>query len=339
MISFNIHFLSKFLSKQNYSSVVVLTDTHTRRYCYPILQEIIGKYEPIEICIRPGEKHKNLETCREIWDKLGIKGVDRNALLINLGGGVVSDMGGFVAALYKRGIDCINVPTSLLAMVDASVGGKTGIDFNGFKNYLGVFQEPALVLIDPIFLKTLPLNHLYAGWAEMLKHGLVADKKYLLNLMQHSRLEEIHQQQWKKMIKKSITIKQAIVEKDPKDKGLRAILNFGHTIGHALETHYLLHEKQWLLHGEAVAIGMRQEAHISYHMGKLSKEELLMIDYCLDQYYQPLFEKTRKVLVSKKWQKYLVQDKKNIAGKAYFSLLKKIGKGDFHCLVDINKVP
>lgn len=338
MISFNIHFLSKFLSKQNYSSVVVLTDTHTRKYCYPILKEIIEKYQPIEISIKPGEKHKNLDTCREIWHKMGLKGVDRNAVLINLGGGVVSDTGGFAAALYKRGIDCINMPTSLLAMVDASVGGKTGIDFNGFKNYLGVFQDPVLVVIDPFFLKTLPVNHLYAGWAEMLKHGFVADKKYLLHLVQHTTLEEIKLAQWKKMIKKSIAIKQAIVDKDPKDKGPRAILNFGHTIGHALETHYLLQEKDWLLHGEAVAIGMRQEAQISHVMGKLSKSDWLMIDYCLDKYYQPLFEKTSKVLAAKKWHKYLVQDKKNIAGKAYFSLLKKIGKGDFHCLVDINKV-
>lgn len=338
MISFNIHFLSKFLSKQNYSSVVVLTDHNTRKYCYPILKEIISEYNPIEVSIKPGEINKKWETCMEIWDKMSSKAIDRNAVLINLGGGVITDMGGFAGALYKRGIDFINIPTSLLAMVDASVGGKTGIDFNGYKNFLGIFQSPELVIVDPVFLNTLPVNQLYAGWAEMLKHGLVADKKYLLNLIQYPALEEINPRQFKKLIKKSIAIKQGIVEKDPKDKGVRAILNFGHTIGHALETHYLLDQKDLLLHGEAVAIGMKQESILSYDLGKISKEDMLMIEYCLDKYYQPLFEKTAKVLKSKKWLKYLEQDKKNSNGKLNFALLKKIGKADFQCVVDINKL-
>lgn len=336
MISFNIHFLSKLLSKRNYSSVVILMDNNTEKHCYPLLLDLLKGYPVVKIVLTPGEIQKQWISCEKILDVLIKNNIDRSAVILNLGGGVITDMGGFVASVYKRGIDFINLPTTLLSMVDAAVGGKTGIDYKGYKNFIGVFQNATSVIIHPLFLETLPQNQLYAGWAEMLKHGLIAHKKYFFDLIKQEKPEEIKIGKWKKLIKTSLEIKQEIVEQDPLDKGLRSLLNFGHTIGHALETFYLLNSKKPILHGEAVAVGMLEEAKLSVVHGQLSHEDYLTIENALNKYYATLFSEVSKVVNDKKWIKYLLHDKKNSSGKLKVTLLKKIGKGMHHCAIDIN---
>lgn len=240
---------------------------------------------------------------------------------------MVTDIGAFLASIYKRGIDCVHVPTSLLAMVDASIGGKTGIDVQGYKNLLGSFYMPRLVIIHQEFLKTLPSNQLYAGWAEMLKHGLIADAKYFKELCSAADVSNISSVLWKKWIQKSLQIKGDIVAQDPTEKGLRKILNFGHTIGHAIETYSLLHHKKPLLHGEAIAYGMLREAELSMVHAGLNPKEFEFIKARLYQFYGKLFKKVEQQIRDEDWKPYLMQDKKNKNNIVRYALLKAIGKG------------
>ncbi|MEM8969941.1 MAG: 3-dehydroquinate synthase family protein, partial [Bacteroidota bacterium] len=226
--------LADLLSKSSFSQVAVLVDENTRQHCLPLIQEVLPpEYTLVEI--KSGELNKNLDTCAHIWAQLTEQHFDRKALLINLGGGVIGDMGGFCAATYKRGISFVNIPATLLAQVDASVGGKLGIDFRGFKNHIGLFQEPQQVLIDAAFLRTLPEQELRSGFAEVIKHALIHDSVYWNKL----RGASLAQQPWTEHIRHSVQVKSWVVDQDFREGGLRKILNFGHTVGHAVESHFL----------------------------------------------------------------------------------------------------
>lgn len=297
--------------------IVLLADENTRRECYPLVKPHLPAHHLI--CIPPGEEYKNLQTCAHIWSELTCLQADRQTVLYNLGGGVIGDMGGFAASCYKRGIRFANIPTTLLAMVDASVGGKTGIDFEGYKNQVGTFNEPGAVFIYPVFLKTLPERELHSGFAEVIKHYLIADKEAFTLLSSPIRLADAD---WEPIIRKNIGIKQSFVERDPKDSGLRKALNFGHTIGHAVESYFLQTPDKKLLHGEAVATGMIAESFISKQLGKLSAGELEFICRIILQYFNlPAIPPaaTSEIL------ELMKQDKKNAGGRFQFTLLEGIG--------------
>lgn len=309
-----------FSFSQNYSQRAILVDENTLQYCYPIIKPFFE--EACIIQIQAGEEYKHIDTCRYIWQKLTEFGFDRKSLLINLGGGVIGDMGGFCAATYKRGIDFVQIPTTLLSQVDASVGGKLGIDFMGYKNHIGVFQIPHLVLICPIFLKTLPKRELRSGYAEVIKHALIADQKHWEYLLQHTP-ETLC---WEEVIPHSIRIKANIVEQDPTEKGLRKVLNFGHTIGHAIESHFLPTSRK-LLHGEAIAIGMIAETWLTYQRNRISQLQLQEIS----QYILKIFGKV-EIYESdfEGIQNNIMHDKKNEGFKILCSLLQKIGKCSYN---------
>lgn len=310
------------LGTESYSQVAVLVDEHTRRHCYPKLKPLLPRHELIQI--KSGEAHKTLGTCEVVWGALTRAGFDRHGLLLNLGGGVIGDLGGFCAATYKRGIAFAQVPTTLLSQVDASVGGKLGVDFQGLKNHLGVFQVPTAVLIDPTFLETLPERELRSGFAEIIKHCLIADADQWHEL----RRLEFAQQKLSGLVAHSVRIKQRVVEADPTEKNIRKILNFGHTLGHAIETHFLSKPpRQRLLHGEAIAAGMIAEAFLSHKRKLLSADEL-------DQIEEYLFATYGKIpLINADFEPILAltaQDKKNRAGQVRFALLETLG----HCGYD-----
>ena len=247
----------------SYNQLAVLVDENTKRCCLPVFLKATN-IDAILIEIPSGEEHKNLENCQLIWNELSTHHFDRNSLLINLGGGVIGDMGGFAASTYKRGIDFIQIPTSLLAMADASIGGKLGIDFAYLKNQIGLFNNPKAVLINPFFLNSLPKNQLLSGFAEVVKHALITDK-YFWKEIKKTPLEKMN---WKSIIYQSLMIKNDIVTQDPLEKGERKKLNFGHTFGHAIESFYLEQGKP-ILHGEAISLGMILESNLS----KINKEE------------------------------------------------------------------
>src|ERR1700743_1910440 len=264
--------LVNFVQQGNYSRFFILTDENTAQYCLPPVQQLLNdagitNFDLIEI--NAGEESKDIDFCIGIWRMLIDFGADRKSLMINLGGGVISDMGGFAASTFKRGIDFVQVPTTLLSQVDASVGGKTGIDLDGVKNIIGTFTQPKAVFISDEFLKTLPPRQVLSGTAEMLKHGLIMDKAY----WQALTASDLAQPQGE-FIYRSVEIKNEVVKIDPLEKGLRKALNFGHTIGHAVETHSLLNDKDPLTHGEAIALGMICEGYLSYKKAGLSKAEL-----------------------------------------------------------------
>lgn len=307
--------LKELLQGYHVSQHAILVDENTERHCLPLLEL---EDNILIIKIQSGEKHKNLETCASIWQQLTDASFDRKSLLINLGGGVIGDMGGFCAKTYKRGIKFINIPTTLLAQVDACVGGKLGIDFNGLKNHIGLFSEPEAVIIHDGFLATLPLREQKSGFAEIIKHHLIADINGWGKLIT-SHFEEIN---WSVLINHSIEIKQFVVSKDPLETGLRKVLNFGHTIGHAIESAFL-NSSALLLHGEAIALGMICEAHISYQKGLIDIDSLEQIRIFIQNHYNILniSADRRKEIVE-----LMRHDKKNSSNKILCVLLDKIGK-------------
>ena len=314
--------LKTFLATQDYSKIIVLTDTNTKRFCYPIIKDSLPKHTVI--AVKHGEENKNLQTCEIIWSAMTEAQLDRHALMINLGGGVIGDMGGFCAATYKRGINFIQIPTTLLSQVDASVGGKLGIDFQGFKNHLGVFTLPNTVLIDPIFLETLSEREKRSGFAEILKHCLIQD----VNKWNEIRGKDLVEQDLPDLIAHSVEIKKKVVEQDPTEKGLRKILNFGHTLGHAIETFFLPQGKKRLFHGEAIATGMVCESYIAYTRG-------LIDERTLDQIEEFVFSIYGKVDIDVADFDTIIgltlQDKKNKGKEVRFSLINAAGS----CLYDI----
>ena len=308
------------------SKVFILTDENVAPFWLPEVAHWLNCDSATDIVIKAGEQHKNLQTVQRIWRTLMKHHADRNALLINLGGGVISDLGGFAASTYKRGIRFINVPTTLLAMVDAAIGGKTGIDFGGAKNQIGTFAEAEEVLIDSVFLKTLPEREILSGMAEMLKYGFIADP----NLMQ------VNKENYKDFIFRAGEIKREIVEKDPTEKGLRKILNFGHTLGHAIESHCLTTDYP-LLHGEAVALGIGAALWLSVQQFGLDEKVLQGFEKQL-----PILLSEAKVYLSEKdiepIMSYLVHDKKNLGDKPQFVLLKAVGQPVWNVEVESERV-
>ncbi len=309
--------LGQFLT-DSFSSCFVLVDENTRKHCYPLLSDKLPPHLIIEVTA--GEVNKNIETCQLIWDRLTEAKADRKSLLINLGGGVIGDMGGFAAGCYKRGIKFINIPTTLLAMADASVGGKTGIDFMGFKNQIGLFNQPEAVFIYTNFLASLPQRELSSGFAEVIKHYLIADKHAF---METRRLYlNIRENDWPEVVKKNVQIKSHIVDQDPTEQGVRKALNFGHTIGHAVESWFLTDANHFLLHGEAVAVGMITESYLSLKKGLLTPDELHLINEVILRYFK------LPVIASASFGKItelIKQDKKNEKELVLFTLLNGIG--------------
>ena len=318
--------LQAFLADQKYSKVFVFADGNTSEVCLPVFQAMLGDYTGFDLIeTDPGEENKNIDFCIGIWKTLLDFEADRKSLMINLGGGVITDLGGFVASTYKRGIDFINIPTTLLSMVDASVGGKTGIDVDNVKNMVGTFSLPQAVFIESSFLKTLPEKELLSGFAEMIKHGLIMDKAYFeaLKLVDYRSVTA-------EQIYRSVEIKHEVVTEDPLEKGLRKILNFGHTIGHAVESYALSSDERSLTHGEAIAIGMICEAYLSVKYCGLAEQALQEITDYISSVY-PAYEITEasfsEILALVK------TDKKNEHGFVLFSLLVEIGKCEYNCKV------
>ncbi len=312
--------ISQFLKESKFTKLGVIADSNTIHACYPLIGEALPEHE--HFFFEAGERHKNLATCTQIWQWLTDEGFDRSSLIINLGGGVTGDMGGFCASTYKRGIRFINIPTTLLSQVDASVGGKLGIDFNGYKNHIGVFNEPQAVIISDVFLKTLPLSELRSGYAEVIKHGLISNQDYFNQL----KLQEWESQDWSAIIEQSILIKKEVVSQDPKEEGLRKILNFGHTVGHAVESFYLDTDRH-LLHGEAIALGMVAEAYLSKKLLGLSTDELDTIINFLHFVYGKISIPTDDL---EKILNLCFQDKKNVGKVINCSLLSRIGKCEYN---------
>jgi 3-dehydroquinate synthase len=315
------HFLNEFINQKKYSKLFILTDSNTYNYCLPhFLAQIATEIEIEVIEIEPGETHKTIETCVQLWHSLTELGGDRKSMLLNLGGGVISDLGGFVACTFKRGIDFINIPTTLLAMVDASIGGKNGVDLGSLKNQVGVINVPNAVLIDPTYLETLPANEMRSGLAEMLKHGLIFDKTYWEKLQ---NLNELTTEDLEQLIYESVLIKNAIVMQDPTENGIRKALNFGHTLGHAIESYFLEDEtKKTLLHGEAIAVGMILESYLSLQKNLLKPEEYSQIKSTIKYFYPPVTFTENDI---KNVMKLLIHDKKNEHGKVQYALLNGIG--------------
>ncbi|TWR25129.1 3-dehydroquinate synthase [Mucilaginibacter pallidiroseus] len=310
--------LFKFVEQGNYSKVFVLTDDNTGIHCLPLLQPHLVKlnsYDLIEITA--GEENKTIDFCIGVWKMLIDFGADRKALMINLGGGVVTDLGGFVASTYKRGIDFVQVPTTLLSQVDASVGGKTGVDVDGIKNIIGTFTQPKAVFMNDGFLSTLPQRQLLSGLAEMLKHGLICDADYWDELKESDLSLPSAE-----LIYRSVEIKNAVVLEDPHEKNIRKALNFGHTVGHAVETYSLLNDDDPLTHGEAIAIGMICEAWLSNKKAGLSTNQLDEVASVITRLY-PKYEV--KADSQAELFKLMLNDKKNFDGQINCTLLKRIG--------------
>jgi 3-dehydroquinate synthase len=308
------------------SQILVLSDENTSEKCYPRVAPILPKHAHHRI--PAGERFKNLDTCRFIWQVLTSRRFDRHGLVINLGGGVLGDMGGFAAATYKRGLRFIQVPTTLLAMVDASVGGKLGIDFNNFKNHIGLFGEPESVIIWPEFLHTLPEKELRSGFAEVIKHCLIADREAWGKQVCLANWKD---QDWTAVIRHSVAIKADIVGRDMRETGDRMALNFGHTIGHAIES-YRLGSGSALMHGEAVALGMMAESWLSKEAGLISKEDFEAIKaYLRGIYTEVTFNNTYP---DELWELAL-QDKKNRGGKIRCTFIE--GPGSFRVKQEVSK--
>ncbi len=314
--------LSNILENLGPTKVFILTDTNTKTHCLELfLKNVTFKITPEVLTISAGEIHKTITTCVTLWNELSEKGADRNSILINLGGGVVTDLGGFVASTFKRGIEFINIPTSLLAMVDASVGGKNGVDLGILKNQVGIIRNPKCVIIDSKFLKTLPEEQMTSGYAEILKHGLIHSEAYW-NLA--AQVDITNSSETDELIWGSVLIKNEVITEDPNEKGLRKTLNYGHTLGHAIESYLLEHQsKEALLHGEAIAIGMILATYISSEELAFPKSKLEAITRILLQNFPKV---TFNNLDIEEIIKLLIYDKKNNNGKVYFVLLSDFGK-------------
>ena len=302
----------------NYSGGVILVDSNTLKHCLPILDraqiELFDDFEVIEI--EPGEASKSPEIAAGIWQSLVDLKLDRNAVLVGLGGGVVGDLIGFIAATYLRGIDCIQLPTSLLAMIDASTGGKTGINLGGVKNQVGTFTQPRIVFVDPTFLQTLPEAHRLSGYAEMIKHGLVLDASHLRSIQAHG----LSAPPSHKLIEDSITLRADVVRRDFTEKNQRKLLNFGHTVGHAYEA-YLTQKQIPHAHGLCIAAGMWVELELGKRIG-LSVEGVVELQEWLASAFPKLPEAPVEALIE-----LMSSDKKRSDESLNFTLIETTGRG------------
>ncbi|HQQ93373.1 MAG TPA: 3-dehydroquinate synthase family protein [Bacteroidia bacterium] len=317
----SISALKTFLKKRTFSRCFIFGDENSMQHCLPdlILQcPALAAADLLEV--ESGEQNKNLVTCEGVWETLLEQGADRHCLFINLGGGVISDMGGFIASLYKRGIPFIHIPTTLLAMADACLGGKNAVDFAGIKNSLGTVNQPEAVFVCPPFLNSLDERQVLNGWVEVFKMALIADKKMWLGLSKLSQVKDPSA-----FIFRALELKNKVVLKDPFDKAERKILNFGHSLGHAIEA-LVLEEGEDLLHGAAVCTGMMLESHISMQKKLISAKDHHSINERLINTFGPmnLIPFDHEEILQK-----LRQDKKNQKGKFFFSLLTGIGSCRF----------
>ena len=275
--------LKEVLSGIKYDKLFVLTDNNTEKLCFPLISELEEVHNAGKIILKSGDENKNLESLASIWTYLTDHGATRHSLLINLGGGLISDIGGFAAATFKRGIKCINIPTTILGAVDASVGGKTSINFNGLKNEIGAFAAAVSVLIDAEFFKTLDHANFMSGYAEMLKHGLISDEKTLNKILAFDT-QNIDYDKLTEIVIESVYIKEDVVQKDPYEKDIRKALNLGHTIGHAFESRSYAIKKP-IQHGYAVAWGLVCELYLSYKKCYFPKEILQKVVYFIKENY------------------------------------------------------
>jgi len=325
-------YLEEFLHENLFSSVFILCDKNTKKHCLPLFLRENGSLKGAKVMvISAGEKHKTLSTLSACWNFLLAHGADRHSLLICLGGGVVCDMGGFAASTFKRGIHFIHVPTTLLAMADASVGGKTGIDFKGYKNIIGTITQPQGVFVYEGFLKTLVKRQLHNGLAEIVKAGLIGDVKLWRKF---APLKKLPVKNLGPLIKASVKVKNEIVIKDPNEKKLRKVLNFGHTAGHAIESYYLKKGKD-LLHGEAIAMGMCVELCL----GKIlkhtdAKNALKIVLFFRKNYRLKRFSKEEV----KAFINLMKQDKKNQSGRMGFALIQRPGKAIVNAYATVGEV-
>lgn len=327
--------LSKMLKSSEYKKAkkFVLVDENSLKYCFPKVVDAIPELRDAELIeIDSGEDNKNIEICTQLWQALQDLGADRNAVLINLGGGVISDMGGFIASTYKRGIRFINIPTTLLAQVDASIGGKVGVDLGGLKNQIGLFSYPQAVFVDADFIRTLPKREVLSGFAEIIKHSLIRDASYFQELkgISWDKIDQLGE-----LIPKSIQIKNEIVLSDPLESNSRKLLNFGHTIGHAVESLSFESDRKLLSHGEAVAIGMIAETWLSYRHRKLSESDFLVITGYISSLYP--FWKFDSIDFHRLIE-LMKHDKKNNSESINFTLLDGIGNGVINCTCNAEEI-
>jgi len=317
--------IDTFISESHYSSIYILMDENIMEHCWPKISMHSETLKDAELLvIEAGEAQKDIEIAIQLWQALSEYQADRSSLIVNFGGGVISDLGGFIASTFKRGIDFINIPTSLLAMVDAGVGGKTGINLQQYKNQIGLFSHPQAIFIQYDFLETLDDKHLRNGYAEMLKHGIIADEQLWNSL---KNINTITTENIIPYISNSIQIKVDIVEQDPLEKGIRKALNFGHTIGHLIETFSLQNDKDPILHGEAVAIGMIIESYVSMARSALDTNDFNEIEMYLTSLY------SKYNIPDFFWQEYeriINQDKKKEGKKLNFTFVNKIGTVDIN---------
>ena len=303
-----------------HDKLFILVDKHTRELCLPLISGFDCLKNAHIITIDPEDIHKNLETLAYVWKELGDQGATRHSLMINLGGGMVTDLGGFAASTFKRGFQYINIPTTLLAMVDASVGGKTGINFNGLKNEIGVFSPAEYVLIDTEFLKSLDRHNLLSGYAEMLKHGIISTTEHWAELLNFN-LNQIDYKALQQLVAHSVSIKEDIVEKDPFEKNIRKALNLGHTVGHAFES-LALENNRPVLHGYAVAWGIICELYFSFIKVGFPKDKLRQTIQFIKENYGVLTFDCKQY---DRLYEFMTHDKKNSAGIINFTLMGEIG--------------
>ena len=336
--SYPVHFqkesytkLSNLIATKNYSTIFILVDENSFEHCYPKFIPNLDTDKRIELIeIESGEINKNLETCIGVWNAITELGGDRKSVLITLGGGVITDLGGFVASCFKRGIDFVNIPTTLLSMVDASVGGKTGVDLGVLKNQIGLFANPEMVIVDDSYLTTLEEREIKSGTAEIIKYGLTYDINLFNEIKNNADLKISD------LIFRSVAIKNEVVLQDPKEKNLRKILNYGHTLGHAIESFYLESEdKEHLTHGEAIAIGMVCESYMSFKLLGFSIKKVNEVKEVVLSIYNKtnLLKNDFSAILE-----LLKHDKKNVNGQVNFVLLNDYEDFKIDCKVPLELV-
>ncbi len=313
--------LDKIIASYSAGKVFLLTEIIPEKLCLPLIDGIIKKYNIRKITIEGGEKNKSIDSVLKVWEVLSKEGADRKSLLINIGGGMLTDLGGFAASTFKRGMKFVNIPTTLLSQVDASIGGKTGINFNGLKNEIGVFKEPDAVIINTNFLKTIDKENFLSGYSEMIKHGFIKSPEHWKELQEYD-LKDIDYEALQEIIARSVSVKDWHVQNDLTEQNIRKALNFGHTVGHAFES-FALYDNRPILHGYAVVYGMIVELYLSVKMCGFSIDELKNIS-------QWILEKYGKFEISKKNYEELYElmthDKKNEGTRINFTLISEIGK-------------
>ncbi|MDR3194546.1 MAG: 3-dehydroquinate synthase [Tannerella sp.] len=314
--------LQALLASSGYDRLFILADANTQQKCYPLVRDIPALQNARLITIRAGDMHKELEQVSQIWNRLSREGASRNSLLMNLGGGMVTDLGGFAGATFKRGLHTINLPTTLMASVDAAVGGKTGINFNGLKNEIGAFHFPDYVVIDSIFLRTLDQDNLLSGYAEMIKHGLIDSTRIWSDVLTFDPdVRRLDVETLNRLVAESVAVKERIVTEDPKEHGIRKALNFGHTVGHAFES-LSFERPRPLLHGHAVAAGLVCELYLSHKCCDFPADTFRQTVQFINTRYPPfVFDCNDYETLYER----MTHDKKNENGNIHFTLLAQIG--------------